>query len=183
VRLGIPDVATQPTADGARAPATTRCVRPRWFRPFPRPDAFVPIRILLADDHPSVRHALATLLSTAEDMQVVGASGDAATTRDEAMRTMPDVIVLDVHMPGATGMALTRELLQRVAGVRILAISLFRDPMIVDAMREAGALGYVHKDDLHACLIPAIRAVARGEAYASPGLSFPEGRSQHHADG
>jgi DNA-binding NarL/FixJ family response regulator len=176
-------VETQPTTDGARAPVTAGCVHLRCIRPFQSPDAFVPIRILLADDHPSVRQALTALLSTAGDIQIVGESGDAASTREEAMRSTPDVIVLDVHMPGATGMALARELRQRVAGVRILAISLFRDPMIVDAMHEAGALGYVHKDDLHACLIPAIRAVAGGETYASPGLSLPEGRSQHPTDG
>lgn len=123
------------------------------------------------------------MLSAADDMRVVGESDDAESTRRVAAREAPDVIVLDVHMPGATGMALTRELRAQHPHTHILAISLFRDRMIVEAMLDAGALGYVCKDDLHASLLPAVRAVARGARYTSPDLRHSEGATQHPTDG
>lgn len=135
----------------------------------------MPIRILLADDHPSVREALSALLEAAEGLTVVGEAGDAASTLEQAQHLSPDVILLDVHMPGGTGMQLARELAFAQPHVPVIALSLLRDAVIVKAMVESGVRGYVLKDDAHAQLVQAVRAVHAGARYFSEGLSFSEG--------
>lgn len=135
----------------------------------------MPIRILLADDHPSVREALSALLEAVEDLTVVGQAGDAASTLEQAQRVAPDVILLDVHMPGGTGMQLARQLAVAHPHVPVIALSLFRDAVIVKAMIDAGVRGYVLKDDVHEHLVQAVRAVHAAARYFSEGLSISEG--------
>src|SRR5690348_6958398 len=97
-----------------------------------------PLRILIADDHPLFRHGIAALLGTTPDLEVVGE----ATTGDEAIRLadalQPDLILMDVRMPGANGIEATRQILHRSPHIRILVVTMFEDDASVFTAMRAG---------------------------------------------
>ena len=125
------------------------------------------IRILVADDHPVFRYGLQALLAAEPGMEVVGE----ATTCDESIalaeQLQPDIILMDLNMPGGNGIEATRRILQRSPGIAILIVTMFDDDSVFAAMR-AGARGYVLKGAQGEETIRAIRAVAHGEAIFSP---------------
>lgn len=122
------------------------------------------IRVLIADDHPLFRQGVQTMLETADDMLWIGE----ATTGEEAVRLaeelQPDVILMDIRMPGLSGM----EAAQRIQGsrphIRILMLTMFSDNLSVLTAMKAGARGYILKDSSKEDILRAIRAVANGEA-------------------
>src|SRR6266545_5374430 len=129
------------------------------------------LRILLADDHPLFRHGLQTLLGATSDLEGVGE----ATTGEEAVRLaetlQPDLILMDLRMPGTSGIEATRRILHTSPHIRVLVLTMFEDDASVFTAMRAGARGYVLKDAEKDDLLRAIRAVARGEAIFSPGVA------------
>ncbi len=103
------------------------------------------LRVLIADDEPEVRKALAELLSRSPGLEVVGLAADAAEAIDLARRHRPDVAILDVRMPAGGGPRAAREILRRLPTVRVVALSAYGDPGSVLGMLRAGAVGYLPK--------------------------------------
>jgi DNA-binding NarL/FixJ family response regulator len=126
------------------------------------------IRILIADDHPLVRTGLSTILSGVPDFEVVGMAIDGREAIDLAAALQPDVVVMDLQMPGVSGVTATREILAANSATRILVLTLFADEDSVMLALRAGARGYLLKDADEAELIAAVQAVARGSGIFSP---------------
>lgn len=129
------------------------------------------IRILIADDHPVFRYGLRTLLAAEPDLELVGeaSSGDEAVA--EAERLQPDVILMDLNMPGVNGIAATRRILAVSPHIGVLVVTMFDDDESVFAAMRAGARGYVLKGADPAEALRAVRAVAGGEAIFSPAIA------------
>jgi DNA-binding NarL/FixJ family response regulator len=128
------------------------------------------IRVLIADDQALLRSALVNLLSTEEGIEVVGEAADGAAAVAVARATRPDVIVMDVRMPGTDGIAATATIAAdpNLAGTRVLILTTFEvEENIVGALR-AGASGFLSKDADPGEIVRAIRVVAGGEALLSP---------------
>lgn len=130
-----------------------------------------PIRVLLADDHRVYREGLRALLDGNGVIQIVGevATGDAAIVA--ATQFLPDVILMDLKMPGTNGIDATRTILQRSPAVAVLVVTMFDDDASVFAALRAGARGYVLKDADQAELLRAITAVHGGEAIFGPAIA------------
>jgi DNA-binding NarL/FixJ family response regulator len=129
------------------------------------------IRILIADDHPLFRAGLRALLESIADTEVVG---EAATGEDavmEAAAVRPDVVVMDINMPGLNGIDATRRLVDQVDGVNVLVMTMHDDDEAVFAAIRAGARGYQLKGAAQDETLRAIRAVANGEAIFSPEIA------------
>ncbi|HXF72347.1 MAG TPA: response regulator transcription factor, partial [Actinomycetota bacterium] len=103
------------------------------------------LRVLIADDEPEVREALAELLSRSPGLEVVGLAADATEAIDLARQHRPDVALLDVRMPAGGGPRAAREILRRLPTARVVALSAYRDPGSVLGMLRAGAVGYLPK--------------------------------------
>jgi DNA-binding NarL/FixJ family response regulator len=126
------------------------------------------IDVLLADDHQLVRSGLETLIAAADDMQVVASASDGAEATALAAEHQPDVILMDLSMPGVDGVAATRRILADGLKTQILVLTSFTDRgRVMDAL-DAGAVGYLLKDSEPAELLEAIRAVVRGESPLDP---------------
>jgi two-component system response regulator NreC len=128
-------------------------------------------RILLADDHSVVRSGFRLLLSAQPDLEVVGEACNGREAVQQAAELRPDVIVMDVTMPELNGIEATRRVAIEVPRARVLALSMHKDAVYVREILRAGARGYLLKDSGEADLISAVRSVARGEAYLSPGIA------------
>ena len=122
------------------------------------------IRILIADDHAAFRAGLQALLRTAADLEVVGHvdSGDAAVAQAELLQ--PDVILMDINMPGLNGIEATRRILYTSPHIGILVITMFEDDDSVFSAMQAGARGYLLKGAPKTEILRAVRGVASGEA-------------------
>lgn len=129
------------------------------------------IALLIADDHAEFREGLAALLETATDVDLVGE----ATTGDEAVtlaaRLQPDVILMNINMPGLNGIEATRRILHGSPHIAILMLTMFEDDDSVFAAVRAGARGYILKGALKAEIFRAIRAVGHGEAIFGPAIA------------
>ena len=129
------------------------------------------IRVLVVDDHPVVRQGLRTFLDLQDDMTVVGEAGDGDTAVAVAAATQPDVILLDLRMPGADGLATLDGLRGRGIAARVLIVTSFTDPSTVVPAIRAGATGYVYKDVDPPALAAAIRAVHAGHVLVHPDVA------------
>ncbi|MDK9703104.1 MAG: response regulator transcription factor [Sulfuritalea sp.] len=126
------------------------------------------IRIMLVDDHTMVREALRTVLEQDGGMQVVAEVGDGETALRLAEELLPDVIVMDIALPGQSGIEVTRRLTASHPGIRILALSTYLDRRIVQQMLDVGARGYIAKSAAGAELKQGIRSVVAGQSYLCP---------------
>lgn len=127
--------------------------------------------IVLADDHHLVRQALRAVLKGEPDFSVIGEAGDGLEAVQLVERLQPDVLVLDLMMPGLNGLEATRQLSQRSPWTRVIILSMHSsEAYVLEALRH-GAAGYVLKASSAADLIKAVREVAAGRHYLSPPLS------------
>ncbi len=123
------------------------------------------IRILIVDDHAMLRAGLKLLIEGQRDMRVVGEAGDLRTAIDAAKKTTPDVIILDLSMPGGSGVAGVERLRATVPDAKILVLTMHDDPAYVRSAIAMGASGYVVKSAADSELISAIRAVNMGRMF------------------
>jgi DNA-binding NarL/FixJ family response regulator len=129
------------------------------------------IRLLIADDHPVVRDGLTGMFSAEPEFEVVGEAGDGAEAVRLAGLLQPDVILMDLRMPGMDGATAIGELARRGSTARVLVLTTYdTDSHVVSAV-EAGATGYLLKDAPRAELLRAVQAAARGEAVLAPAVA------------
>ena len=126
------------------------------------------IRVLVADDHQLVRAGVRTLLDAEPDITVVAEARDGAEAIEAAAGTDPDVVLMDLSMPGLDGVEGTRGVLVRCPGARVLVLTSFSDRERVREVLAAGAIGYVLKDSDPVDLLAAVRAAARGHVPIDP---------------
>jgi len=130
----------------------------------------VSIRVLIIDDHAVVRSGLRLLLDAEADITVVGEAGSADDGVRAARLEKPDVVLLDVVMPGRSGIEATPELRKAASNARVLVLSMQDDPSYVREAFAAGASGYVLKEAADVELVQAVREVASGARYVHPAL-------------
>jgi DNA-binding NarL/FixJ family response regulator len=131
------------------------------------------IRVVLADDQPLVRAGFAMILEAEDDITVVGEAGDGAAAVDLAVAARPDVVLMDIRMPGTDGLAATQRISEdaRLSQVRILVLTTFElDEYVFDALR-CGASGFLVKHTQPGDLVRAVREVSQGEALLSPSVT------------
>ena len=124
-----------------------------------------PLRIVLADDHATVRQALKLLIDAQEDMQVVGEAGDGRAAIERVEEFNPDVVVMDISMPGLNGLNATRTLKELHPESRVVALTRYSDDAYLQELLRAGVAGYVLKQSPSLELLQAIRAAAAGGQY------------------
>jgi DNA-binding NarL/FixJ family response regulator len=123
-----------------------------------------PIRVVVVDDHPLFREGVASLMTRAEDVHLIGEADSGEDAVRLAAELQPDVVLMDLHMPGLGGIDATRTIARRHPQVGVIVLTMLDDDDSVFAAVRAGARGYVLKDAERGSLLRAIRAVARGEA-------------------
>lgn len=126
------------------------------------------IRVLLVDDQPPMRMGFRMILSTEPDLAVVGEAADGAQAAAMTAQLQPDVVLMDVRMPGTDGVQATRAIVQGSSAARVLILTTFDLDEYAFAGLQAGASGFLLKDVPPAELVAAIRAVASGDAVVSP---------------
>jgi DNA-binding NarL/FixJ family response regulator len=128
------------------------------------------ITCLIVDDHEVVREGLRLSLSRAPHIRVVGEAGDGAAAVSLAERRRPDVVIMDVRMPGMDGLEATKELVERVPEAAVLIFTAYSERSLLTRGLESGAKGYVLKEAPHQTLVRAIEKVSEGEGYIDPAL-------------
>jgi len=130
-----------------------------------------PLRILLADDHVTVRHGLRLLIDNQPDMQVISEASDGQAAIQNALALKPDVIVMDISMPGMNGLAATRALKKQQPDIAVVTLTRHSDDAYIQELLHAGVSGYVLKQSAPTELIQAIRAAAAGGQYLDSAIT------------
>lgn len=129
------------------------------------------IRVMLVDDHKILREALHSVLERDKDIVLLADASDGSEAQQMARALKPDVMVMDIGLPGVSGIELTRRLQRELPAIRVLALSTFSDRRIVLQMLDAGASGYIVKSAGRDELLRGIRALAQGRTYLCPEVS------------
>jgi len=129
------------------------------------------VRVLIVDDERRLREGVRCILESKNDIEVVGEAGDGKEAIDLSKALLPDVVVMDVSMPGMSGLEATRLLKAIDPAPKVIGLSVYANNLYVVGMLEAGASGYVLKSVLYDELHRAVQAVGQGETYLSPGIS------------
>ncbi len=129
------------------------------------------VRVVIADDHPVVRGGLRALLDTIDGIEVVGDAADGEAAVREAQLTCPDVVLMDLRMPGVDGVEATRRIRASVPETAVLVLTMLEDDATVFTAMQAGARGYLLKGAEQDDIVGAIRAVANGQAIFGPGIA------------
>jgi DNA-binding NarL/FixJ family response regulator len=130
-----------------------------------------PISVLVADDHPVFRQGLHALLDGVPDIELIGEAADGDEAVDRALELKPDVVLMDVRMPGMNGIDATRKIVGADSGIGILVLTMFEDDDSVFAAMRAGARGYLLKGSEQEEVMRAIRSIASGEAIFGPAIA------------
>ena len=129
------------------------------------------IRLVIVDDQPLIRRGLAMMLGSEPDIEVVATAKDGQQAIEIALETSPDVIIMDLQMPGTDGVAATREITSQRPGTRVVVLTTFdHDDLVFEAIR-AGAQAYLLKDATETQVLETVKAVHRGESYLSPSVA------------
>ena len=131
----------------------------------------MPIKVLVVDDHALLREGILCLLKAQEAIEVVGEAADGRDAIREAKRLSPDVVLMNVSLPGMAGIATAQALVQSAPGVQVLMLSMHESPDVVLRALEAGARGYLSKKSTAAELAKALRSVAAGKRYLGTGIA------------
>ena len=131
----------------------------------------VKLKILIAEDHHTVREGVKLLVDSQFDMEVIGEAGDGEEAIKEAIRLGPDLLLMDISMPGLNGLKATKKLRSVNPNIKILILTRHTDDGYLQQLLGAGANGYVLKQSAPTELITAIRAIAAGNAYLDPSLT------------
>ncbi|MBO0899610.1 response regulator transcription factor [Cellulomonas sp. zg-ZUI222] len=129
------------------------------------------VRVVVADDHPVVRSGIAALLDLEPDLTVVGEAGDGDAALALAHRLRPDLVLMDLRMPGTDGVAATARIVAELPGVHVLVLTTYETDTDILRAVEAGATGYLLKDTPRDELVAGVRAAARGESALSPSVA------------
>jgi DNA-binding NarL/FixJ family response regulator len=129
------------------------------------------LRVFLADDHAVVREGLKAMINTQSGIKVIGEAADGLTACEQVMELKPDVVVMDVSMPGLTGSQATERLKKECPSVKVLALTVHEDKGYIRQLLAAGAAGYVLKRAAPEELVHAIRVVAAGGVYLDPTMA------------
>lgn len=129
------------------------------------------IKVLVADDHAIVREGVRMILAREPDIEVVGEAGDGQQALDQVAKLRPQVVVMDISMPGMGGIEATQRVRAEHADVQVLALTMHEDESYVFQLLRAGAAGYVLKRAAAQDLVQAVRAAARGEAFLYPSVA------------
>ncbi len=138
------------------------------------------MRVLLADDHPLFRQGLRALLEAKDFIEVVGEANDGAEAVNLTDRMAPDVVIMDISMPGYCGLDATKQIKERYPKTKVVILSGHADNIYVDQALKAGASGYVHKDAVYDELAIALDAVSKDRPYLSPTVLQPVIKSYLH---
>ncbi|REJ36961.1 MAG: DNA-binding response regulator [Bacillota bacterium] len=130
-----------------------------------------PIKVVIVDDHEVVRVGLKSLLNRVADLEVVGEAGSAAEAEQVVEQVQPDVVVMDIRMPGGSGIEACRSIRSRWPHIRVIMLTSYSDDEAVIGSVMAGASGYVLKQIGTQELVDAIRRVSRGESLLDPGVT------------
>jgi DNA-binding NarL/FixJ family response regulator len=130
-----------------------------------------PIRVLCVDDHPIVRDGLAAIIGTQKDMRVVGEAGDGQAAIAKYRELEPDVVVMDLRMPGLGGVAATVQIRKEFPGARIIILTTYEGDEDIHRALEAGAQAYLLKDMVRTELLQTIREVLEGQRHISTGVA------------
>jgi len=128
-------------------------------------------KILIADDHGLLRAGLRALLNAEEDFVVLGAARDSTEALELSLQLRPDLVLMDISMPGAGGIETTRKLKERLPSVRVLILTIHEDKSLLREAIQGGADGYILKRAVESELITAIQAVMRGDLYVHPAMT------------
>ncbi len=129
------------------------------------------IRMLLADDHPVFAEGVRVMLEQQDDIEVIDVLEDGREAVRTALAEEPDVILMDVSMPGMNGIEATHQITSALTGTKVICLSMHTDKRFILAVLEAGAFGYVLKDSPFDCVLLAIRTVIRGDVFLSPAIT------------
>jgi DNA-binding NarL/FixJ family response regulator len=131
----------------------------------------VSIRLVIADDHAVVRDGLAAVFARLDDFEVVGEAADGEEAARQAQLLRPDVVLMDVRMPGLDGVSATRRVVGAAPATAVLMLTMYDDDATVLGAMRAGARGYLLKDAGHEEIAAAVRAVVAGQAVFGPGIA------------
>ena len=129
------------------------------------------IRVFLADDHLILREGIRSLLGKVSDIEVVGEAGEGGETVAKVEQLAPDVVLMDITMPGMSGLEATKQIKQKYPQVKVLILTIHETSQYLSQMLQAGASGYVVKTTAASELISAIRAVHQGDVYLYPSIT------------
>ena len=131
----------------------------------------VPLTVVIADDHQFFRDGVRALLDAQPDMECVGEASTGEEVIHLSAELQPDVVLMDVQMPGMSGVEATRQIVSSSPQIRVLVVTMFEDDHLVFAAMRAGARGYLLKGTRHEDMVRAIRAVGSGDAIFSPAIA------------
>lgn len=129
------------------------------------------VRVLLIDDHALFREGVRSILRYYDDVEVVGEAASGAEAIAQVGTLRPDIVVMDIAMPGMNGVEATRVIREQYPDTRVLILSQYDDPNYVTAAVKSGASGYMLKQAAGADLVTALRSIARGEVFLHPAVS------------
>lgn len=129
------------------------------------------LKLYLAEDHAIVREGIMLILSTVNDLEVIGGSGDGREALEQIEALKPDLVILDISLPGMTGIEITHSLRRYHPQIKIVILSRHDNHEYLDQLMKEGIHGYVLKDDAGDDLVRAIQAVRKGETYLSPRIA------------
>lgn len=128
-------------------------------------------KVLIADDHAMVRQGIASFLKMSDECEVVGEAADGAAAIEAAKKTRPDIVLMDISMPGLGGLEATIELKKVLPSVKVLVLTQYEDTVYIKRFFKAGASGYLLKKAVGEDLLTAIRAVRDGKTYVHPSIA------------